>query len=164
LDFVSEEIQAVLSQDKLADAYWIGRKNYIMGQPLKHIIKGDKVIRLFKKTCRYQPIHVHSEILTDGLNVGKLKGILDHHTFKSIDLYMEKINRYATWSAKDYSKKIKSVTFFHLLIKPAFRFFRHYILERGFLDGKIGFIMSCVFSWTVFIRYWKIMEIRQKEK
>ena len=63
----------------------------------------------------------------------------------------QKINRYATWSAKDYAKKTKSVTFYHLLVKPAFRFFKHYILERGFLDGKVGFIMSCVLSWTVFI-------------
>ena len=158
------EIQKTLSQDKLADAYWIDRKNYFMDKPLNHVVKGDKVIRLFRKTCRYQPIHVHSEIITDGLEVSKLKGLLNHHTFKSIDLYMAKINRYATWSAKDHAKKTKSVTFFHLLVKPAFRFFKHYILERGFLDGRIGFIISCVFSWAVFIRYWKIIEIQQKEK
>ena len=158
------EIQSLLSQEQLRDAYWIDRQNYFMNKPLKYVIKGDKVIRLFKKTCRYKPIHVHSEIIIDGLEVGKLKGLLDHYTFESVDLYMAKINRYATWSAKDYAKKTKSVTFFHLLVKPAFRFFKHYILERGFLDGKVGFIMSCVLSWTVFIRYWKIMEIRQQNK
>ena len=158
------EIQTLLGQEKLADAYWIDRQNYFMNKPLNHVVKGDKVIRFFKKKCRYEAINVHSEIVTDGLNVGKLKGLLDHHTFKSIDLYMEKINRYATWSAKDHAKKTKSITFYHLLVKPAFRFFKHYILERGFLDGKVGFIMSCVLSWTVFIRYWKIMEIKQEDK
>lgn len=161
---LKKEIKKLLGQEKLEDAYWIDRQNFFMNKALNHVIKGDKVIRFFKKTCRYEPIHVHSEIVTDGLKVGRLKGLLHHHTFKSIDLYMAKINRYATWSAKDYAKKTKSITFFHLLVKPAFRFFKHYILERGFLDGKIGFVVSCVLSWTVFIRYWKIMEIHQNDK
>jgi glycosyltransferase involved in cell wall biosynthesis len=158
------EIQQLLSEDKLLDAYWIDRQNYFMGKPLKHMVKNDKVIRLFKKTCRYQPVHVHSEIITDQIQVGKLKGLLHHHTFKNIDTYMEKINRYAAWSAKDYAKKTKSVTFYHLLVKPAFRFFKHYILERGFMDGKVGFVMSCVLSWAVFMRYWKMMEIHQERQ
>ncbi len=158
---LKKEIQKLLSQKNLADAYWIDRQNYFMDKPLNYVVKGDKVIRLFKKICRYEPIHVHSEIIVDGLKIGKLKGLLNHHTFKSIDLYMAKINRYATWSAKDYAGKTKSITFFHLLVKPTFRFFKHYILERGFLDGKVGFIMSCVLSWAVFMRYWKIMEIHQ---
>lgn len=157
------EIQNLLNSDKLLDAYWVYRKNYFMDKPLNYLIKGDKVIRLFKKECRYEKLHVHSEIITKDLKIGRLNGLLHHHTFKSVDLYMDKINRYATWSAKDYANKTKSVTIFHLLAKPLFRFFKHYILERGFLDGKAGFVLSCIFSWSVFLRYWKIIEIHKTE-
>ncbi len=160
---LKSEIQEILKNPQ-KDAYWIARENYFMDKRVRHVVKGDKVVRLFKKSCRYQPLHVHSKLDLEGLQVGWLKAKLEHHTFKSIDHFMWKINRYAEWSARDYLKKTPRITFFHLLIKPGFRFFKHYILERGFLDGKVGFIMSSVHAWSVFLRYWKMLEIRRNEK
>lgn len=159
-----DEIQKQLSSpNELLDAYWIKRINYFMGQRIRYIVKGDKVIRLFKKTCRYQPLHVHAEIITEGIEVGKFNAVMEHYTFKSIQHFMGKIDRYASWSSNDYLSKTKKVTYFHLFVKPLYRFFKHYILERGFLDGKVGFIMSSVHAWSVFLRYWKIMELRRNK-
>ena len=162
---LQHEIQAFLkTEDHTIDAYWIGRDNFFMGKPLRYALKGDKVIRLFKKECRYQDLNVHSEIITDGLKVDWLKGKLEHHTLKNIDHFLAKTNRYAGWSAKDYHTKTPRVTFFHLWIKPLYRFIKHYIINRGFLDGQVGFIVSSIMAWSVFLRYWKILEIRYFEK
>ena len=48
--------------------------------------------------------------------------------------------------------------FYHLYFKPFFRFIKHYIIQLGFLDGKVGFIISIIMAWGVFLRYVKIKE------
>lgn len=155
-----DEIQATL-EAPTCDAYWVRRQNYFMGQRVRYSgLQGDKVIRLFRKSCRYEPLHVHAEVDTRGLKVGMLRGVLTHDTFKSVDDYLYKIKRYARWQALDYDKRTPRVTGFHLWVKPAFRFFKHYILKRGILDGHVGFIISAVNAWAVFLRYWKLLELR----
>jgi glycosyltransferase involved in cell wall biosynthesis len=158
------EIQAILKNPE-SDAYWIYRQNFFMGEEVKYSgIQNDKVIRLFKKTCRYEPLNVHAEIMTKDLKVDFLKEKLTHDTFKGMEAYLKKLHRYANWAARDYMKKTPKVTLFHLLVKPGFRFFKHYILKGGIRDGRIGFIISSLTAWSVFLRYWKMMDIRLKEK
>lgn len=147
-------------------AYWIGRDNYFMDQKLNHVWSGDAVIRLFRKSkCQYQDKHVHAEIETDG-TVGKLKYKLKHDTYfgKGLTAHLRKGERYTTWAALDRVNKIKKVTSYHLLIKPLFAFFKRYIMERGILDGKPGFIISCFGAWNVFIRNVKVWRMHNGEK
>ena len=89
-----------------------------------------------------------------------LSSPLNHDTYKGVSAWEEKLERYAQWQAQDYSQKMGKVTLFHTLIKPAFRFFKHYILSGGFLDGYIGFRISKYAAWSVWLRYKKVIEIR----
>ncbi len=150
------EIEALLAAPEIAhDAYWIGRDNFFMGRQLRHTgLAGDKVIRFFHRDrCRYNELQVHEEIDTKGINVGRLRGRMNHYTFKDLDHFLDKIRRYARWSAADHAPTTPRVGRYHLLVKPAFRFFKHYILQGGFRDGREGLIMSGVFAWGVFLRY-----------
>ncbi len=154
------EIQEELKRDTKHSAFWIFRQNYFMGKKLNYIWGNDRVIRLFKKSaCRYQDLHVHAEIETNG-SVGQLQHKIDHDSFKNIDHYKEKLERYAQWSAKDYVKKTVKVGFFHMHLKPAFRFLKHYVFELGILDGKEGFIISSLMAGAVRRRYEIIREIQ----
>ncbi len=150
------EIDELLAAPEIPqDAYWIGRDNHFMGRRMYHTgLAGDKVIRFFHRDrCRYDTKQVHEEIDTEGIRVGWLKGRLEHYTFKDLDHFLDKTRRYAKWSALDYAPKTPSVGFYHLLIKPSYRFFKHYILQGGFRDGREGLIMSGVLAWGVFLRY-----------
>ena len=123
--------------------------------------QGDKVIRLFKRDqCRYEEKHVHAEIICNG-NVGVLKNRLAHFTFKDISHYLEKWDRYSTWSAQDHYKKGQKPNLFHFVFKPAFRFFRDFILRLGFLDGVTGLIVCSLSSMGIFMRYVKLKQILQ---
>lgn len=142
------------------------RTNYFMDRPIKHVWKGDSVIRLIRKDkCRYEEKEVHGEILADG-PVKTLKFPIEHDTYigKGYDQFMIKSLRYATWSASDKLSKTRRVTGFHLVIKPMFAFFKHYILKGGFMDGKPGFILSCLSSWNIFQRYVKIYRMKRGEE
>lgn len=148
-----------------AVAYWIGRQNYFMDKKLNHVWKNDAVIRLFRKSkCRYQDKHVHSEIETDGV-VSRLRSKLNHDTYKYKGLldHLKKNNRYSTWAALDRVNKIKKITLYHLMVKPSFAFFKRYILQLGVLDGRVGFIISCLGAWSVFMRNVKIWRMHQGE-
>lgn len=157
-----EEIEDWLRKEIPFDAFWIGRQNFFMGKQIRYSgWQGDAVVRFFHRDkCRYNDKQVHEEIVTTNLKVAKLKNKMLHYTFKDSNHFLEKMRRYADWSAQDHFAKTKRVSYFHLFFKPLFRFFKHFIWQRGFLDGKIGFIISVIMAWSVFLRYTKIKELR----
>ncbi len=162
---LKNEIVTLLQQQPSKDAYWIPRQSFFMGKKVRYSgWQGDAVIRLIKKEkCRYLNVQVHEEINTKGIEVGRLKNKLTHYTYKNIDHFLAKMQRYSDWSAQDHLEKTPKVTFFHLYLKPSFRFIKHYIFQLGFLDGKVGFIISAIMAWGVFLRYVKIKEIRNRD-
>lgn len=161
-----EEMKRVVNSDPKHVAFWIGRDNYFMDKKLNHIWAGDAVIRLFRKSkCRYEDKNVHAEILAEG-SISRLKNRLKHDTYqgKGLEAHLVKGLRYTTWAALDRVNKIEKITLYHLLVKPFFAFLKRYILEKGCLDGKEGFIISCMGSWNVFIRNVKIWRMHNGEK
>lgn len=164
---LKKEIIALLKSTSINDfvGYWIYRENSFMGKYIRYGgYKNDRVIRLFKKSeCRYEDKHVHSEIVTKG-KVGFLKSKLYHDTYVSFDHHMEKLNRYAWYQAKDFDKKTGKLTPFHFIIKPFWRFFKHYVIQGGFRDGVVGLVMAKNHAYSVFMRYVKIWLLRRNLK
>lgn len=161
---LEKEIQEVLrNPPKNIVGFWIGRKNHFMGQRVHYSgWRNDKVIRLFHKDyCRYEDKHVHEEIIANG-KVGRLKSKLYHNTYISLDKYLEKMNRYATWQAKDYDKKTGKLTAYHFVLKPFWGFFKHYIVQSGFRDGVVGLTIGYIQGYTVFMRYAKLWLLRKR--
>ncbi len=156
------EIQSVLSGTPDKVGYWIGRKNFFMGKEVRYSgWQSDKVIRLIHKAhCKYEDKLVHEEITADG-PIGMLEHRMTHNTYREITHFLEKVDRYAGWSAQDYNEKTGRITLYHLLIKPIFRFIKHYVFKLGFLDGRVGLIISSIMAWSVFLRYVKMMELRK---
>ena len=160
------EIQQLLAGDPQCDAYWIGRQNFFMGKKVRYSgWQGDAVIRLIRRDrARYNDKQVHEEIDTTGIKVGRLKNKLLHYTYKDLDHYLEKTRRYSYWSAKDHLSSTPRVTAYHLFAKPFFRFMKHFFIQKGFLDGKVGFMISVIMAWGVFLRYVKIRELHVKNQ
>lgn len=145
------------------DAFWIGRQNYFMGKKIRFSgWQGDAVVRFFRKSCRYNDKQVHEEIQTEGIRVGHLRSKMEHFTFRNSKHFLDKMHRYGEWSAQDYAKKTPRVTYFHLFWKPLFRFGKHFFVQQGWRDGKVGFIISVIMAWGVFLRYLKMLEKRQQ--
>ncbi len=160
---LKEEILTILRHPQQEHtAYWIGRMNHFMGERVHYSgWRNDSVIRLFKRDfCKYEDKHVHEEIIADG-TVGKLTHKLYHNTYISLDKYLEKMNQYATWQAKDYDKKTGALTPYHFVIKPFWGFFKHYILQSGFRDGVVGLTIGYIQGYVIFMRYVKLWLLRK---
>jgi glycosyltransferase involved in cell wall biosynthesis len=164
------EIENILTQPHADekppfDAYQIGFIHFFMGKRVRYSgWQNDKTIRLIRTdVCRYNTKMVHEEIETQGLKIGRLENKFLHFTFKNATHFWEKQQRYARWSAQDYAAKTGKITAFHWALKPFFRFFKHFVLKLGFLDGFVGFVISATAAWSVFQRYVFIQEMRQTQ-
>ncbi len=163
---LQEEILNILkSPPSNIVAYWIGRINYFMGERIYYSgWKNDKVIRLFKRDhCRYEYKFVHSKINAHG-TIGKLHHKIEHNTFVTLNNYVEKMNRYADFQAKDYDKKTGKLNPYHFVFKPIWRFLKHYIIQGGFRDGVAGLSIAYIQSYAVFMRYVKLWLLRKGMK
>ena len=161
----NEIIETLKNPAKDVVAYWIGRINHFMGERVNFSgWRNDSVIRLFKRDfCKYADKHVHAEIITEG-TVKKLTNKLYHNTYTTFDEYIEKMNRYATWQAKDYDKKTGRLTPYHFVIKPFWGFFKHYIIQSGFRDGVVGLTIGYIQGYVIFMRYVKLWLLRRNRE
>lgn len=161
---LKDEILSILKNPPTDDtvAYWIYRMNHFLGERVKFSgWQNDKVIRLFKKSkCRYEDKMVHAEIIADG-KVKFLKNKFYHNTYTTIDNHIIKLNRYATWQAKDYDHKTGMLTPYHFILKPFWGFFKHYIIQMGFRDGVVGLTIGFMQSYAIFMRYVKLWLLRK---
>ncbi|QEE51339.1 glycosyltransferase family 2 protein [Flavobacterium alkalisoli] len=150
---LENEIKQVVANNDGAVAYFVKRKFHFMG---KHIRFGgwrtDKAIRVFNKQyCKYTGL-VH-EVITAKGKVSTLKEKVDHYSYKSFDNYNGKLNLYSKLQAENlYSKKVRPNAY-HFLFRPFYRFCWQYFYRLGILDGKEGFILAYIHSFSVFKRY-----------
>ena len=156
---LKREITDVLREPKV-DGYWLKRRSEFLGKKIKHCGWGnDKVLRLFKKgSGRYRAREIHEKL---GLN-GKamiLEGYIYHRPYKDLGSYMEKLRSYSYRGAKQRLKEGKG-WFPQIIFNPFFRFVRTYILQLGFLDGMHGFVLCVLASFSVFMKYAALMELK----
>lgn len=157
------EIRETLAEEPDSVAYWIYRENHFLGKRIKYSgWQHDKVIRLFRKSrCRYECKNVHAEVVADG-QAGFLKHRIGHDTFKDLNHFLDKVNRYSWWSAMDCDAKTGRLTPFHFVARPMFRFGKHYVIQLGFLDGTRGFFIASLSAYSVLLRYVKLWILRME--
>jgi len=162
---LQEEIKMLMKKQPEHEAYWIYRRNYFLGKEVRFSgWQNDRVIRLFRKqTCRYNHKPVHEEIETTG-SCGFLKNKLDHYTCEDIDQYIKKLDHYAQLQAEELFHKNATITPFHSILKPAFRFFRHYVLQQGFCDGYTGYTIARLQAYAVYKRYAELRDRKNQRR
>ena len=171
--------------------YWINRRFMFMGKWLKHAYYPNWNLRLFKhRLGRYERLvmgatqsgdnEVHEHIIVQGAT-GYLKSEMDHYAFPSVDVFVEKHNRYSNWeaawevqggaqqathlqaSATKWRRVIKN-TARRLPCRPLLRFLYVYLFQRGFLDGREGFYFAKLHGFYEFLSVAKTYELRKKLK
>lgn len=163
-DELIAEVKACVTSEPKEWGFWIKRRNFFMGKRIKYSnMQTDAVVRLFRKECRYEDKQVHAEIIADG-PIGWLKEEIVHDTYNGIKGYLKKVQRYSIWGARDRMQKVEKVTAFHLFVKPAFTFFKAYILKKGFMDGLHGYVIACIAAHSTFLRYVMLWRMKHGEE
>lgn len=162
-EWISDESRCEIieaMQNNSADIFMMPRLNQYCGQWIYHGDAGrDKVTRLFKRTAaRFSDDIVHESLVTT-YTIKKLKYPLMHNTYDSLDALIARMNKYSTLSAQLRFKKGKKSNLRKALTSSIWIFVRSYILRRGFLDGKMGFVVAVSNAECSFYRHLKLSEL-----
>jgi glycosyltransferase involved in cell wall biosynthesis len=162
---LAREIRSVVDGSPDADQFAIRRQNIFIDRIIRHSgWSTDKVVRLIRRgTARYPNRRVHADIAPSG-KAAVLESPLLHYTFRSFSQYLEKFHRYAEWGAAEAFRKGKRPGIVQLCFRPAWRFFRMYVLQAGFLDGRHGFVLCALQAYGVFLKWAKVWEWQRFEK
>ena len=169
-DDAEEEFRKIVTASNQPNVgYWINRRFMFMGKWLKHAYYPNWNLRLFKhKLGRYEKLtdidtqsgdnEVHEHVVVEG-KTAHLKSEMDHYAFPSVDVFVEKHNRYSNWEARvsvdrflnensslqqrnvNKRRLIKKISQ-KLPFRPTLRFLYVYLWQKGFLDGKEGYYFS----------------------
>jgi glycosyltransferase involved in cell wall biosynthesis len=161
-----EEIQRALSADGgRFNGYAIPRLVFYLGRWWR---RGgwypDYKLRLFRRERGvWKGSDPHDKVVVDG-KVRRLRSPIYHFSYRNMDDHIQRINRFTTISAGELKKTENRWRLSDALGRPAFRFFRSYVLERGFLEGFAGFYVAVTAAVYVFLKYAKLWELEQEEK
>jgi glycosyltransferase involved in cell wall biosynthesis len=104
----------------------------------------DRLVRLFdRRRGVWSGREVHENTRVQG-PVGRLRGHLEHYSYRSLGDHLERMQRYATLMARTLHAEGQRCGLAQVLINPQWRFIRGYFLRLGFLDGWRGLVFALV--------------------
>jgi len=120
----------------------------------------DYQLRLFRRRAgRFLADAVHESVRVEG-RVETLVEALLHHSYRSLEDFVQRSNRYSTLAAGAWLERGKRVGLADLIFRPLGRFLSMYIIRLGFLDGWRGFVLAVLYADYVFLRMAKAWEAR----
>jgi len=146
-------------------AYDIPRLSSFLGEWVYHTgWYPGRVLRLFDKTtCDFNDKILHEGVeIPEGAEVGHLKGDLLHYSYTSLYQYFYKMNFYGKYGAEELMRKGKPLRFSKIVLSPLAMFFKLYFLQKGFKDGKTGFIIALGSAFSQFIKYVNFYYLKTK--
>ncbi len=153
------EILALKKTGARFDGYSFPRLAQYLGRWIWH--SGwypDRKIRLYdRRKAEWVGEFVHESVRVNG-TVGELQGNLLHYTCASLSEHLQTLDRYTSLAARELEVQGKAVTMRRLTVDPAWTFFRTYVLQRGFLDGRQGLAIAWMAALYTFLKYAKACE------
>lgn len=154
-ELAAQIIQAVNKNERAS--YWVERQNkFRFNQASRGVLRPDLVCRLMPREGSYVEGYVHPQIVTP-YPKKNLTGYLYHYTYDNWEQYFNKFNKYTTLSAEKYKKNNKKCSFFKdIVLRPLWAFIKVYVIQGGFLDGKMGWILSVNHYFYTMNKYVKL--------
>lgn len=152
-----KEIEQVLSKPTF-DAYNIYFHQYFLGEPLVPTLSGGHP-RLFRRGVgRFSDAPVHEGPFVS-VPKGQLRMPITHYSHRSISQLIAKFNQYTDWEARVlYEGGLRS-NWMRILLAPLYTFLRRQWVEKDFLSGIRGLVLSVLFSLYSLMKWLKVWEI-----
>ena len=186
-----EFAQAIAQAGDLV-GYWINRRFMFMGKWLRHSYYPNWNLRLFRHASgRYEKLtdadtqsgdnEVHEHVIVNG-PTGRLRCEMDHYAFPSVEVFVEKHNRYSNWEARVAAgrqlsasdaqlrssvvgrrRRLKQLSQ-RLPFRPLLRFLYIYLWQKGFLDGREGYYFARLHAVYELLSIAKTYELTKAER
>jgi glycosyltransferase involved in cell wall biosynthesis len=136
---LAASIQHAIAQPGGHEAFELLRRSSYCGRLMAHSGWGeDWIVRLFRRDCaRFSDDLVHERVIVTG-SVGRLQGELLHDSMPDFESVLDKVNRYSSAGAQALHERGRRGSPVSALGHGLWAFVRTYVLQRGFLDGSMG--------------------------
>lgn len=147
------------------DGYFLPRMTFFMGRWIRHTTwYPDYQLRLFRKNRgQWEGLNIHESFRTKG-KTASMKGHILHYTYSGISEYLVQLERFSALAAEDYLARGKKSGLPRLIFSPPLVFLKNFVLKAGFLDGRAGFVVSCLAAVSMFFKLLKTEELRGKNR
>ena len=156
------EIQELIRTGPAFTGYDIRHRNFFGSYQILH--GGwypNAKTKLFKKSeFRYEEAEYHPRCLMPGKR-GQMKGELIHLAIDNFTNMIGKLNHQTDFEARKWFREKRAIGVPRLLWKMFHRFFKAYVIQRGYLDGWIGYMLavnSSLYQLFSYAKYWELME------
>lgn len=158
-----KEMENALNNGR-CEGYFIPRKNFFGKKWIKHCgWYPDYNLRLYRKdNGQFSERDVHEAVKIEG-RIGHLRNPMEHYTYKDVSDYLRRMDRYSTLAAEEMLKNGKSAGLVDLTLRPCFTFLKMFLLQKGFLEGYNGIILSGLYAAYTFSKYAKLREMLGKK-
>jgi glycosyltransferase involved in cell wall biosynthesis len=149
----------------LADGYTVPRRNYLWERWLRYGgLYPDYQIRLFKRgKGSFKARRVHESVAING-RIELLRHPLEHYSYRGLSDVIQRLDRYSELAALDLHEQGYPFRLTALVMRPAGRFLRNYLLKQGYRDGIPGLIMAVSYAYSVFVREAKLWELTKSQR
>jgi len=161
-DETMESIKEVLKRPG-ADAYSFRRRNYFHGKWIKHSGNWpDRKVRLVNKSKGSFLSVIHERWVTDG-RVQDLDAYISHYSFSCYSDLLKTLDKYSTITARELFSSGRRANPLSPLYHGIGMFLKNYFLERGFLGGIDGLVISLTKAGGSFFKYAKLLELQRSK-
>ena len=181
-----DEIGQIVSCNGGPNGYYIARKNYFMGQWIRHAgMYPDWQLRFFRRgQARYEDRMVHEHVIVAG-QAGYLQNPLEHNDFKGLERWFDRHNRYTSMEAIEIrrvlaadrshriastlrsrgparTRVIKEFAYRYLPGRAFLVFIWMYFIRGGIMDGRVGFRYCMLKAFVDYQTSLKLIELRSQ--
>jgi glycosyltransferase involved in cell wall biosynthesis len=138
-------------------AYAVRRANYAFGRRLRFgDWGGDRVTRLVDRRAVRLDGGMHTRVRA--ASTGRLAGLVEHHTLRSLDHYLPKLHAYARHGAAELVARGVRAGLPAAISRAEWRFLRAYFIRLGVLDGMPGLVVAILAAHGTFLKWAAVWE------
>jgi glycosyltransferase involved in cell wall biosynthesis len=158
---LAADIRAALGSEPREAAFRIPRVTFHLGRWIRTTDwYPDYQTRLYnRRAAEWTGQYVHEAVAVRG-TTGQLRGELQHYAYRDVADHLETINRYTTLAARQMYEAGRRARILDLALHPVFAFLRNYIARGGVRDGTVGFLISRMNAYYVFLKFAKLWELQ----
>ncbi len=140
--------------------YRLRRVGVFLGQRIRWCgWGGEWLVRLFqRRAASFDSAIVHERVHVRGPGLEQIRGVIEHHSYRTWEDCTTKLVRYAEANAEKAWRAGRRAGALDVALRPPLRFLRMYVLQLGVLDGAHGLVLCLLASAQVFLKYARLWE------
>ena len=158
-DTLRESVREVKGNFRM-QGYYMNRLTNYCGHWVRHCgWYPDRKLRLWDSRCgRWTGTNPHDryELYDGDANAGHLRGNILHFSYYTVQDHYKQVEYFTNIASRAYFQKGRRAPWYKLVLNPAAKFIDHYLLKRGFLDGRAGYLISRISAYATWLKYKKL--------